>query len=64
MGQQPQKVSPETLAAFYRQRSESLRNSHTTSGAAPVPPPVATPVQQVQRTWFQSIMHALGAEGW
>ncbi|MBB3910119.1 hypothetical protein GGQ81_000720 [Sphingomonas desiccabilis] len=42
-------VSVETLKAFYAHRSESLRNSHTTTGpvrATPRPTPTPTPTRR------------------
>ena len=65
---QPVGPSPEALAAFYRLRSESLRGSHTTTQDATMNQQQQqqnqTPVQTQQRSWFQSLMHAFGAEGY
>lgn len=60
--------SPEALAAFYQKRSESLHNSHTTTDDTTMNQQQQqqnqTPVQTQQRSWFQSLMHAFGAEGY
>lgn len=61
----PPGPSPEALAAFYRQRSEALhRNTTTTEDQAMQQQQQQSPAQQQQRSWFQTLMHALGAEGY
>lgn len=72
MAQAPKKTtapigpSPEALAAFYEKRSEALRHNTTTTEDAQMNQQQAqqTQAQAAQRSWFQTLMHALGAAGY
>ncbi len=58
-----QAVSPDALAAFYRKRSESLQNSHTTTReqeAKMIPAPTAQPSGRPEDMgWIDYIISAL-----
>lgn len=66
MAQKPTQVGPsaEALAAFYRQRSESLRRNTTTTEDSKMQTQQdqhnATPAQQDMRSWYQKLYDALG----
>lgn len=67
MSQPPTKVqsgpSADALAAFYRQRSESLRRNTTTTEDQAMnqqQKQADTPVQADTRGWFQRLYDALG----
>lgn len=57
--------SPEALAAFYRHRSEALRNSHTTSEDRAMNQDQKkkdSAAQTDMRSWYQRLFDALGGK--